>query len=178
MPDKPFIMGFFDETSSRIVRMMQRLWSFVRETIPVNLSTPRLNIFGFLAYNGNSLISFKKNSKSPSICEYMEEIRLANDNDKPIVLLLDNLPSHKTRMVREKAECLNIILVYNTPYSPELNPIEPVWGDSKKEICRILILTEEEAKTVYTEKFYQLTRQKNYADSWVDKFIDKADLIR
>lgn len=91
----------------------------------------------------------------------MEEIRRANDNDKPIVLLLDNLPSHKTIEVREKAESLDIILVYNTPYSPELNPIEPVWGDSKKELCRMMIMTEEEAKTAYTDKFLELIKQKN-----------------
>jgi len=65
LPGVPFILGFFDETSSRIVRMMQRLWSFVKAEVPINLNAPRLNIFGFLAYNGNSLIRFKKNSKTP-----------------------------------------------------------------------------------------------------------------
>jgi len=149
----PFILGFFDETSSRIVRMMQRLWSFVKAEVPINLNAPRLNIFGFLAYNGNSLIRFKKNSKTPSICEYLQEIRGANDNEKPVVLLLDNLPSHKTPKVQETAESLNITLIYNTPYSPELNPIEFLWGDSKKETCRILIKTEDEAISVYTENF-------------------------
>lgn len=159
---------------------MQRLWSFVKPEIQINLSSPRLNIFGFLAYNGNSLINFKKNSKAQSICEYLREIRKANDNEKPIALLLDNLPSHKTDEVRETAESLNITLIYNAPYSPELNPIEFLWGDSKKETSRILIMREDEAISVYTETFNELTTQKNYADSWIDKFIDddKVDLIK
>lgn len=145
--------------------MMQRLWSFVKVEVPINLNAPRLNVFGFLAYNGNSLISFKKNSKSPSICEYLQEIRNANDSDKPIVLLLDNLPSHKTLIVQETAESLNITLIYNTPYSPELNPIEFLWGDSKKETCRILIKTESEVIAIYTEKFKELTAEKKLCQS-------------
>jgi len=96
------------------------------------------------------------------------------------VLLLDNLPSHKTPIVQETAESLNITLIYNAPYSPELNPIEFLWGDSKKETCRILIKTEGEVIAVYTEKFYELTAEKNYANPWVDKFIDKdkVELLR
>lgn len=158
-----------DESSSYIVKMKQKFWFFIKEKININLSAPRLNMLGLFAYNGNSVISFKDNSKSPAICEFLDEIREANQNEKPIVVLLDNLKSHKTDEVKQKASDNNIILIYNTPYSPELNPIENIWKDSKKDLCTKLIKTKEESITLYTDKFNELT-QNNYAGSWIEKF--------
>lgn len=47
------------------------------------------------------------------------------------VVVLDNLASHKVKGVREAVEAVGATLKYLPPYSPDLNPIEPVWSKMK-----------------------------------------------
>jgi transposase len=56
---------------------------------------------------------------------------------KPLVIVLDNLSSHKSR--RLKAWCKkvgDVHLEYLPAYAPELNPIEWTWGHSKNHGAR------------------------------------------
>ena len=43
------------------------------------------------------------------------------------IVIMDNLPAHKIRGVREAIEKAGARLLFLPPYSPELNPIENVW---------------------------------------------------
>lgn len=47
------------------------------------------------------------------------------------LVIMDNLPSHKVRGVREAIEAVGAELVYLPPYSPDLNPIEQVFAKLK-----------------------------------------------
>jgi transposase len=51
-----------------------------------------------------------------------------------IALILDNVPYHKSRRTKELCEENGITLIFQPPYSPDLNPIEPSWGNLKDEI--------------------------------------------
>lgn len=53
------------------------------------------------------------------------KIRKLHADYKAVVLLWDNLPAHKTAAVEAAARRHQLYLVYNLPYSPDLNPIEP-----------------------------------------------------
>lgn len=44
---------------------------------------------------------------------------------------MDNLGSHKVAGVREAIEAAGATLVYLPPYSPDLNPMEPVFAKLK-----------------------------------------------
>jgi transposase len=46
------------------------------------------------------------------------------------VVVLDNLSSHKVNGVREAIEACGATLLYLSPYSPDLNPIEPAFRSS------------------------------------------------
>jgi transposase len=48
------------------------------------------------------------------------------------VVLLDNLATHKIRGVREAIEAVGARLQYLPPYSPDFNPIEPMWSKIKQ----------------------------------------------
>jgi transposase len=50
------------------------------------------------------------------------------------VVLLDNLTAHKATAVRELIEQRRATVMFLPPYSPDLNPIEPVWALIKKHI--------------------------------------------
>jgi transposase len=60
---------------------------------------------------------------------------------KPTFIFLDNLKAHYSRVVLETADKCNQTLLYNGPYSSELQPIEVLWSFAKrtfrKEITKI-----------------------------------------
>ena len=50
------------------------------------------------------------------------------------VVIMDNASYHKSMELKELFKLNNIELMYLPPYSPELNPIEKLWGLAKKEL--------------------------------------------
>jgi len=50
------------------------------------------------------------------------------------VVVMDNLPAHKARQVRELIESAGATLRFLPPYSHDFNPIEPGWALIKKRI--------------------------------------------
>jgi len=48
------------------------------------------------------------------------------------VVILDNLATHKIQGVREAIEAVDARLLYLPPYSPDFNPIEPMWSKIKQ----------------------------------------------
>jgi transposase len=48
------------------------------------------------------------------------------------VVILDNLATHKIRGVREALAAAGARLLYLPPYSPDFNPIEPMWSKIKQ----------------------------------------------
>ena len=55
-------------------------------------------------------------------------LRLRRDD----VVILDNLATHKVAGVREAIEAVGARLEYLPPYSPDFNPIEPMWSKVKQ----------------------------------------------
>lgn len=62
-----------------------------------------------------------------SIMKFMDQLRSKHKNRGNINLVLDGAGYHKSAVVKEKAEKLNIKLHILPPYSPNLNPIERLW---------------------------------------------------
>jgi transposase len=50
------------------------------------------------------------------------------------VVVMDNLATHKVAGVREVIEGAGARLEYLPPYSPDFNPIEPMWSKVKQEL--------------------------------------------
>ena len=48
------------------------------------------------------------------------------------LVILDNLATHKIRGVREAIQSRSARLLYLPPYSPDFNPIEPMWSKIKQ----------------------------------------------
>jgi len=60
------------------------------------------------------------------------------------VVILDNLSTHKIRGVREAIEAASARLLYLPPYSPDFNPIEPMWSKIKQVLRSRAPRTEDE----------------------------------
>ena len=54
--------------------------------------------------------------------------------DRPLLIVWDRLPAHRSRLVREIIELSegHIVTEYLPPYAPELNPVEYIWACWKR----------------------------------------------
>jgi len=55
---------------------------------------------------------------------------LLNYLKRPLLIVWDRLPAHRSRLVGEFLDALEgqIVVEYLPPYAPELNPVEYLWG--------------------------------------------------
>ena len=61
---------------------------------------------------------------------------------KKQIVIMDNAPIHKSPKIREAIENAGCFLVYQPPYSPDLNPIEHTWSHIKRKIGSLQIKFE------------------------------------
>jgi transposase len=57
------------------------------------------------------------------------------------VVVMDNLSPHKTRAVQEAIEARGATVRYLPPYSPDFNPIEPMWSKVKQYLRSVAART-------------------------------------
>jgi putative transposase len=124
-------LGFIDESSQNINSNTQRLWSFKELKKKKNTVHLKANSIGCFMLNGIDAIAFPIHTKTEDFCKFLADVRSKNPVNR-ICLVLDNFPTHKAKKVKEKAEELNIELIYLPPYSPDLNPIEYLWKKHKE----------------------------------------------
>lgn len=73
------------------------------------------------------------------------------------VVILDNLGAHKVKGVREKIEACGARVVYLPPYSPDLNPIEPIWAKVKQYLRSVKARTGEALEQAVGEALQAVT---------------------
>ena len=62
--------------------------------------------------------------------DYLDDLYIANKHDK-IAVLMDNFSAHKTNLVLQKMDELEIRGIYNVPYQPDYNPTEACFSKIK-----------------------------------------------
>ena len=78
---------------------------------------------------------FTKSLNKDRMLEYVETFSQMEGT-----LLMDNLRIHHCKEVKEKISNKGLDILYNLPYSPELNPIEEVFSVIKNHIRRDMII--------------------------------------
>lgn len=73
------------------------------------------------------------------------------------VLVMDNLAAHHDRRVAELCRERGVRLIYQPPYSPDLNPIEPAWALQKQHVRRYAPRTPEHLRRVARRARYRVT---------------------
>jgi hypothetical protein len=85
--------------------------------------------YKYAAFNSEDMINF------------LLRIRALHTPDHKIAIFLDNCSVHKSKATRKRAKNadINIELVYNIPYRPDLNGIEFFWGHAKRSYRKHLM---------------------------------------
>ena len=79
-----------------------------------------------------------RSTNTDEFCKFLKLVRQNFSDNSRIYLVLDNHPTHKSVAAKILAEELNITFTMLTPYSPEFNSIERLWGYMKKEFKNII----------------------------------------
>jgi transposase len=141
---------FFDESGMSTIPEVQRAWSPLGMPHCADASAPRkrVNILGALNYAANKLVHclHETTVKRPQVIEFIDQLVLLHTDGKPIIVVLDNASIHHNIGKKKIDEWLfnhRLVLVYLTPYSPELNPIEILWKHAKYHWRKFTTWTRE-----------------------------------
>lgn len=131
-------MIFLDESGFSQKPPIRRTWGPRGHTPELihNFNWKRLSAIGVLVCTpaGRSVrlrLRFQEGSvKSPDLVEFLKALH--REFSRPIILIWDRLPAHKSRLTLDYVEGASedgwLQLEWLPPYAPELNPVEYVWG--------------------------------------------------
>jgi len=171
LKEEEIAIGFIDETRPQNTPNTARVWSFMKVKSIKNTTKFKTNTIGFYAIKGESVKVFLDDSKKESIANFLDTIRKANEKYKAVVAVIDNFPSHKSTIVKDKARELGIYLVYLPPYSPDLNPIEYIWKSLKRVLSLLFVRSLDEMKTVISAGWNVFSQRLHYAEGWIKRFL-------
>lgn len=141
---------FGDEAGVQSTSHSGTTWAPVGETPVVKTTGARFGLNMISAVSARGDMRFMISDHSIKALDFVKFLqRLIWKANKPIFLIVDNLPLHKSKAVKTFEETNKDIfrLFRLPPYSPELNPDELVWNELKGKVGRLSPKTKEELKT-------------------------------
>ena len=135
----PALLIFIDESGidTRLTRTYGRAARGRRAIGKVpGASWERLTVIGALALDGVvAAMSIAAATSTAVFLAFTEQVLVPALRDRPDALVvMDNLPAHKAKMVRDALNRAGLAHRYLPPYSPDLNPIEQVWSKLKTHL--------------------------------------------
>ena len=126
-----------DETILREFPPLRACWGKVGEAVevPITGSNARRVVFGVLnPFTGSRLCMAAWRNSAAAFRDFLSLIR-GTYKRWDVLLLLDRASSHTAKATAALAETLRIRFAWLPTACPELNPMEPLWGDGKQHVC-------------------------------------------
>ncbi|MBF0417282.1 MAG: IS630 family transposase [Magnetococcales bacterium] len=125
---------FGDESSVRSDYHSGTTWAPIGQTPVVETTGARFKVNVVSAIDGRGSLRFMAFESKMDADQFITFLqRLIHNAERPIFLVLDNHPVHRSTKVRQFVESTNgkLRLFFQPPYSPQLNPAELVWNHLK-----------------------------------------------
>lgn len=126
---------FWDESGFRADRVQGKTWAPIGQTPVVNVPGQRQSISAASAVNAKGAFWFTTSHGALNGESFVGLLKqLMHRRKKPVRLVLDGLPAHKTKAVKTYvASTQGRLTLHMLPgYAPELNPDELVWSHAKR----------------------------------------------
>lgn len=126
---------FWDESGFRADAVQGRTWGVKGQTPIIAVPGQRQSISAASAVNSKGGFWFALYSGGLNGEKFVELLRqMMKGRRRPIHLVLDGLPAHKTRGVRDYVDTMKgkLTLHFLPGYAPDLNPDELVWSYTKR----------------------------------------------
>ena len=125
---------FQDESGLRSDFHSGTTWAPKGQTPVIEVTGARfsLNMMGAISTRGQlRFMVIKGGVSAEHTCDFLN--RLMHHSEKPVFLIWDGHPTHRSKKVKECVASFDGKLeIYTLPsYSPELNPVEQVWNNVK-----------------------------------------------
>ena len=93
-----------------------------------------------------------------SFAQYIE-LSLVPELTAGDIVVMDNLPAHKSQRAADAIQTCGCTLVFLPPYSPDLNPIEPMWSKVKTILRAAAARTFETVVNAAGDALHAITTQ-------------------
>jgi transposase len=147
----PKRLVFLDEAGANLAMGRSHAWVLRGEEYveprPMNRGD-NLTLIGAVRVNGVVTLATQWKAVNTENFTVWVRDRLAPRLRRGDVVLLDNLAAHKAAAVRDLIEQRGATVTFLPPYSPDFNPIEPVWALVKKHIRSFAPRTAEALRHV------------------------------
>jgi transposase len=125
---------FLDESGSHIAMTRTHAWAPRGARAPGIVPRNRgrvTTMLGAISIDGiEALMTVEGGTNAAVFLKFIDE-HLAPRLRPGDVVVMDNLGAHHATGVRERIEACGASVVYQPPYSPDLNPIEHAWSKIK-----------------------------------------------
>jgi transposase len=128
-------ISFWDESGFRADSVQGKTWAAVGQTPVVNVPGQRQSISAASAVSAKGAFWFATYQGALNGELFVELLKkLIHRRKKPLHLVLDGLPAHKTKAVKTYVTSTRgrLALHFLPGYAPELNPDELVWSHAKR----------------------------------------------
>lgn len=157
---------FEDESTAQQHPGLLKMWALKggRPFIPTLGNHAKKKIFGVVnPFTGNSLYRIAKRLSSDEFIAFVDDIK-AHYRRHKIVLVLDNFPTHKAKLVKDyikdNSDWLEILFL--PAYSPQFNPIEQLWKHMKYIVTHNTFYMKIEELGSSIEEFFADIKIKKY----------------
>jgi len=164
------VIAFLDESAVRSDHHAGTTWGKRGKTPVVRTTGARfsLNMVGAVTARGDfRFMTYAGTMNTEVFIRFLK--RLLHDHDRPVYLVLDNHPVHKSKAVREFVESQEgrLELHFLPPYSPELNPVEQVWRHAKShQVGKQVITGPDQLKRLAISALRRLQKLPNIIRSF------------
>jgi transposase len=101
----------------------------------------------------------------------IDEIKNIFAKEKKLNIILDNYSTHHAGLIENITKILNIKLIFLPKESPDLNPIEDVWIQTKNEIFNGFIEDVENLKIKFEKIYFEEVEKDSYYKNWTIEFL-------
>jgi transposase len=125
-----------DQTILRLFPPLRSAWSRKGQQAEVRISgeNAKTVLWGVLnPYTGHRLVQVSPSMGQSYFWALLKLLR-SNYRGRPIALLLDKASAHRTPASQKVAAQLGIHLLWLPTQAPELNPMDQLWRDFKREV--------------------------------------------
>lgn len=142
---------FADEAGIRSDYHTGTTWAPVGQTPVVAVTGRRFSFNMISAVSPRGEFRFMIHEGSVTATTFKEFLaRLMVGATKPVFLIVDGHPIHKSKLVKDYVASLDgqLKLFYLPPYAPQLNPDEQVWAHVKRQVSRQLVQSLDDMKAL------------------------------
>ena len=168
------LLVFQDESAVRILPCVTKSYAPIGQTPELICDVKNkdfVSISGSISSSGDFYFEVREQEgfKQNGLINFLDN-SWANFREN-LLMVWDNAPSHRSKTIKEylAKQCQEnprIWLENIPPYSPELNPIEQLWGCLKRRLANQFVKTTKELKKIVTKALEEIKNDKKLIKSF------------